>query len=368
MSAIVSATLTTVAKAINSIRNGFAYTRDSSLADIASLTRVEPLTIVSRDVLNADITSDVMNVLLNIFSGYYLQAISILTGVRDSEVIKVLDRVNPDRDLTGWLMTTESAQRQVLFQESALFALPGRSDLGKGGKLFTEAKDNVELVNEVSNLAVGKMLNVEIVVSPDGAEKVVTRKIPVNVRLAVKPVSSVSMKSIMVTNEKDTSLTERYHEWRAGSISFWRDLVLCQDLIDEYRKALHNDPTGAAAEIARRKAMNKKVGALSQNPSLAVASSIFVMSATVAKEVEQRLGGRLSKSSIRSKLFQESTGMIIAVIDEEYERVTFYIRGIEQSTDVSFSQVSKAAGKDSGKGPDVASIMNSLKQGMAPSF
>lgn len=363
MSDLVSATLTTIAKAINAVRQGLAYTSDNSLSDLAKLTRVEPLTIVSRDILSADIANDAMSILLNIFSGYYLQAVNILTNVRDVEVIKVLDRMNPDRDYTGWMLSQESASgKHILATESADFALPGRT------RLFHEAKDPTEVVQETSNLAQGKMLNVEIVVSKPDAEKVVTRTVPITVRLAVMPVGTESMKTILARHANDTSLTERFHSWRGGSISFWRDLVFCQDMIDEYRQALHSDPSGAAAEVARRQAMAKKVGAVTKNPSLAVASSIYVMSSEAAREVEKKIGGKLSKGDIRSRVFAETCGMIMCIIDRDYERVRIYVRGIEQGVDLSFSQLKREVGKGGGKGPDVADILKSMNQGMAPSF
>jgi hypothetical protein len=57
--------------------------------------------------------------------------------------------------------------------------------------------------------------------------------------------------------------------------------------------------------------------------------------------------------------------MIIAVVDREWERVTFYTRGISSHTELSIDEI-KAANK--GKGPDISDIMKSYNMSASPSF
>ncbi len=57
--------------------------------------------------------------------------------------------------------------------------------------------------------------------------------------------------------------------------------------------------------------------------------------------------------------------MIIAVVDREWERVTFYTRGMAAATDLSFKEI-KSANK--GKGPDILDLMKSFNQGLPISF
>ena len=101
---VVNTTLQTIAKSINEIRNNATnYYTTKSLAEATKLTRVEPLVIFSKDCVSLEYMPDVANSLLSIFSGYYLQAVSILTRVNDVEVVRILDKLNPDRDETGFL-------------------------------------------------------------------------------------------------------------------------------------------------------------------------------------------------------------------------------------------------------------------------
>ena len=58
--------------------------------------------------------------------------------------------------------------------------------------------------------------------------------------------------------------------------------------------------------------------------------------------------------------------MVIAVVDRDYERVTFYTRGIDASTDVSVREL-KAANKTKDS-TDIADILKQITSGQAPSF
>jgi hypothetical protein len=164
---------------------------------------------------------------------------------------------------------------------------------------------------------------------------------------------------------EDNTLSERYHSWRAGRIGLIRDLILCQDLIDEHKKALMEDSDGVYSEIIKRVNNTKKFGIISNNPSLVSASNIFVISTDVAKEVERKLGGKLSSVSVRDRAFKNTYAMIICIVDKEWGRATFYIRGVSAGTDVSFKDI-KAANKS--KGIDPMDVMKSVLAGNPVSF
>lgn len=358
---------------IGDITNVFTKTHGSyktiSLSEVTKLARVEPLTIVSKDCMNLEYLPDVLQTLTNIFTGYYLQAVALQTKIDNVNIRKVLDRLNPDRDFYHPAFETHK-DIQTISIENYKFRLPHH------GELALEASDSANLaqqlpspevsgpdgskvLNESLNMAVGKMIDVTI---QSGEQKV---KIPVVVRLAPAIIPNQSIVHILALKTEDNSLVERFHAWRSGRISFMKDLVLCQDLIDQHKKALMNDDTGMYNEIIRRANNSKVYGALSQNVSLVSASNIFVLSETAAEEVEHKLGGKLDNARVRQKAFENTYAMIIAVIDRNFERVTFYHRGIAASTDVSIRDI-KSSNKT--KGPDILDVMQALSSGKAPSF
>jgi hypothetical protein len=367
----------------NTINTGLkvqSYFKTTALSETTGLTRVEPLTIVSKDLLTVEYLPDIMQSLLNMFSGYYLQAVNKITTISDVRVAKILDRLSPDRDMEVFLLSHENYKKTYeLSAESFKYRLPLMShrlsledneddndeDLSIGG--LTKDQINHAMV-DLTNLAVGKLLTVVVStpgVNEEGKTTQTKVTIPISVRLAVTTLPNQSIEHIFTLQTEDNTLTERWHKWRSGQISFIKDLILCQDLIDEHKKALMNDKTGVYNEIVRRATNAKKYGLLTNNPSLASASNLFVISDSSAKIIEAKFSGKLANPRVRQSVFENTYAMIIAVVNREWERVTFYTRGIAQPTEVSIKDI-KASNK--GKGPDIMDVIKSLTGGNAPSF
>lgn len=362
---VVSTTVQAVAKLVNMVKTGTNYYTTNSLAEVSKLTRVEPLTILSKDLLPLDYMPDVQNTVLNLFAAYYLQAVNIMTKVHDVEVIRMLDRLNPDRDSTGFLLS------EGMSLESYKHSLP-MSNVARVSMEDDGAKFNL---NDVSNLALGKMLNVSIAYQPGSdpqsgtggkQEETKTVNLQVALRLMASVVPDETIQHLLSFKSQDNSFVERYHAWRAGRISFIKDLIFAQDLIDEWKRAAIGDESNTMVEIMRRANNAKKFGLLTKNPSLVSASNIFVISEATARSVESRLGGRLSNPKIRDKAFENTYAMLLVVVDREYERVTFYTRGNASATDVSIKEI-KSANKN-GKGPDIGDLLKSLAIGSPLQF
>lgn len=371
---LVNSTLQAIANFVNKAKELTNYYADKSLVDVTKLTRVEPLTIISTDLVNLDYMPDITNSLLSIFTGYYLQAISILTKVNDVEVIKLLDKLNPDRDESGFLMAETVSRESIanLMIDNYKYKLPSAISFeADSNDSKTAISDNtIKLTTEMSNLSVGKLVNVTINYQKDCDEFNCKDKdrnvtIPISVRLMVSAVTPMIMNKLLMDKSEDMTLSERYHSWRSGRINLIKDLIFCQDLIDEQKKLAVQDTTGTSQEIVRRVANAKKYGLLTKNPSLVSASNIYIISETNAKEIEAKYGGKLSSPRIRDRLFEKTYAMIIAVVDRDWERVTFYSRGISAGTDLSIKEI-KSANK--GKGVDIMDILKTFNNGMPPSF
>jgi hypothetical protein len=67
----------------------------------------------------------------------------------------------------------------------------------------------------------------------------------------------------------------------------------------------------------------------------------------------------------REAIFKKTYLMIVAVIDKEWERVTFYTRGIATATQLGSHDL-KAANKNTG--PDIAQILQAYQLGSSPSL
>jgi hypothetical protein len=403
--------------------NLYTNTKTSSLIDFTSAARVEPICIVASDCVHIEYLPEVLQCMQSIFTGYYLQAVSLLTQLGDVKVIKQLERLNPNRssdvkqylideaknyyDKNGfetgaptlevdWRLRSESYRYSLpttknvhsvmsgLAMEAAAFTGSAGGKGGKGGKTQivnnnfrsgggdkdgNKKEDHVETVDykgldvakEITNLSVGKLINVNLK-GPEGQQAT----IPIAIRLMVTLMDKANLARILTISADDHSVTERYHAWRSGRISFVKDLILCMDLIAEHKKGLMLDKSGVYAEIMNRVNNNKKAGFMDKNPSINNASTLIVMSQNTVLDVEDRLGGgKISNFNTRQKLFETTYAMIIAVIDTEWEKVTFYHRGISTATTLGLRDI-KQHGK--GNGPDVTDILKAFTQGSAPNL
>jgi len=366
-----NATLTAIAKALDYFKENVAgHLSDSSLTSITKLTRAEPLTIISQDCANLGELPDLLNVTASIYAGYFLQAIAMLTRVNDIEVIRILDRLNPDRDSAGFLLEgrhTAVENIDNLVAENYKFSLPTRAVMAAEGTDESDPRfdqTNAKAIYETANLAVGKLLSVDIAVTGvDGSSKVV--KVPVSVRLSPAILNEESLSHIFTHRKNDVGLIERYHSWRAGRISLIKDGIFCQDLINEYRRAAMKDTSGTMAEIVRRVNNSRAFGLLTKNPSLAVASNIYVLSTATAAAIESKVGQKFSSAAGREKILENTYAMIIAVVDQEWGQVTFYFNGIAHPSTIRLNSLASAS---KNKGPDIGDIMKTLLEGKAPTF
>lgn len=354
---------------VRKIQDLWSGAKADSLIDYTQVARVEPIVLIDTDAMESDILPDVMQTLQSIFSGYYLQAMAISTNVGKVEVQRHLDKLNPHRNpgdsatnTMGWLLATENYKYRLPTPQAkvSMEAIHDRFEDDAEKETSTGyGRDTVKELNELTNLCVGKMLSVEIT---DGLHKAT---IPVSIRLMASSLPTASLLHILSIGTKDTSTSERWHQWRSGEIEFIKDLVMCQDLIDAHRENLKHDPEGIWTAIQKRRRANQLSTIVSANPSIATASNMCVMTSESVAQLEMRINGKLSDFKVREKIFKETYLMIMCVINKGWNRVTFYHRGIPVATDVN-AETLKARNK--GSGPDVSDILKAYQVGNAPSL
>lgn len=333
-----------------------------SLVDYTSSARVEPLVLLDNNLLFDDITPDVMQTMLAMFSGYYLQAWSLSAQIGNIDVMRQLDKLNPNRDFTGAVLTKMESFRENNDLTNRLPVAGDRRFALESEVLAMEASTGQEAIREIreqANLCVGKLLNVEVT---DGEKKA---EIQVAVRLMVNTIPPDSLINILSIGSQNVSLKERYHQWRSGQIEFFKDLILCQDLIDAHKKNLISDKTGLYQAIRNRSSKNLIAGVLTGNFSVATASNIAVVSSESIAKLEATIGGSMKDFRTRQKVFENTYLMIMAVVDREWQRVTIYTRGIPDITSVSARDLKQG---NKGNGPDVGDILQAYKVGHSPSL
>jgi hypothetical protein len=350
----------------------------NSLIEYTSAARAMPITTLDRRAQQLPYIDSVLNNIVNIYAGYYLQAWQMSVNVGSVDILRTLDKLSPNRDplagikggrLGGFRLQQDmvalpfgnespyGTKPKALSMQSSAGDLLDEND-GKSPISSQIDRDFLKSHNEVSNLSVGKILS--ITVESEGSKATV----PVLINLQV----SVTTPSILAHNltlgqAKDKAFNSRLKEWRAGMIEGINDLLFCDDLIADYRKNLHNDKDGSFRQT--NKAANKNVisAILSGTPSVGTASAIYVMTAETAADVESKLRKPLSDTVTREKLFDETKSMLFVIIDDAYGQVTIYHRSIARPTTVSVKEMQR---KGKSGGPDILDVLQQYTERKTP--
>ncbi|ABY62981.1 virion structural protein [Pseudomonas phage 201phi2-1] len=366
-----------------------ASTRVSSLADLAKPCRVEPITLIDQSIADQPYITDLMKLTVSMFAGYYLQAVNMVMGVGRIDTMKVFDTLNPERSLGGLAFESHRAAvydpatysnglpsleafsqpmrrgliaeySQEKFEDAWKEDAPFRASLEDGADKEDKPPRNsisssdAHKIYEAENLAIGKLLNVDV--TSDGEKK----KLPVLVKLIPAVVPSDTLVQIFTGGGRDT-WAHRMFLVKSGQIQFWRDFVMGQDMIDAHMKALMSDRNGAYKAIMDRRRNNVSKSVQSGRLSLADASNIAIISATTMKKSANTLFAKIEDKNMRDKIFDNSYLLLLMVVDERWGRVTIYHRGVDLSTSYRIEDVKLA---EKSKGQDITEIFKLFNKQM----
>jgi hypothetical protein len=373
------ATVLTAAKSMSSI---------SSLADITKPLRVEPITIIDQTIADQPYILDLLKLSVSLYAGYYLQAVNMVFGVGKIDTLKVFDSLNPERSgasalgfenfrtavyshetYANGLPALEAFSRPVregLIAEyseekykAALEAFGGKNDdasdqTGDKSPIHSMSSGDSQKVYEAENLAVGKLVNVEV---KSGNEKA---KLPVLIKLIPAIVPSDTITHIFTAGGRDT-WAHRLFLVKSGQIKFWRDFVMGQDMIDAHMTALMSDKSGVYKTILDRRRNNVAQAIQSGRLSLADASNIAVISGSTMKKSANTLYAKIDDVNVRKKFFDNSYLLMMMVVDERWNRVTIYHRGVDLASSWRIDDIKIA---EKSKGQDITEIFKMFSKQM----
>lgn len=403
--------LVNAAKQAGAVAGKVMASTPQSLAAFTKSARIAPYVLIEEPLRQQPYISDILHAATSIYAGYYLTAVSLLGDVSGVSVLEKLDRINPNRPMDAlgrsgkrlMSMTTEDfklglpfkgrphvkgswgySQESHRFMPEPLLAMEAKvtettvevtvgETTNADGSTTTKTttrqpedvinspglnRDTLLAAKEASSLAVGKLLEVRMVI--DGQQLTV----PTMVTLFPNTSDSESFAHILSLHEQAHGVRERWHDWRSGNISFWSDFVMMRDIIKKHRRVLVKDKSGYYAAVSRQ-SRNHRVASILDTPSLAEASNILVFTSTCARRAEAAIGGKLSDFGVREAVFEKTQAMIMFVVDRDREMVKIYHSGIEMANELSVREL-KVANKNTG--PDVAEILKAYQLGNAPSF
>lgn len=345
--------LMTLARAASSIMGVAQYAKPLSLAEAGKLLRIEPRVVVGDDCVNYANIGALMQCLNALYSACWTTAADVLFKVDNVRTIRNLDRLNPNRDSTGFLLMGAADQRFEHYRgKGYTLSLPH-----DGLRVRQEKYNDPADLQKFVNLSVGRQIEVAICVQPiDG--KWVEQKVTVNVRLKPTSVPDEVITSIMVGGNVPRGWQERWRAIMAGELNFVADGIFMRDIYKERLRIGVKDREGVQQAILAEAHNNKRYGLLTQAPSLADASNIIVVSSDfVAREIAPKVGGMLTSPGARKKVFDLCPAIIIAEIDREKNRTRFYVRGESDYAMVKDSEMKTFESK----GPDVMELFMAMQ-------
>jgi hypothetical protein len=300
-----------------------------SIVHISRQLLVEPCIMISNDLQGSDQIENVARTVLELFIGHYVQAFNVMTKVENIEVGQVLASFN---------ISEESDQTEyslgLQFGPMKFMPLPNEYKYDYDSTAL-EGPPNSGSDSPVNQLVIG--FNVTLDVS--SRDDRIRFSVPVVFRAKVFFVPFDVIKLFADIKSERKRLKMRWHEWRSGAISL-ADLIFANDLIREYKKSRLNMSTASGDDAFKRRLYSIYKSAYryatTQSLGLRSAMSSIVVNTNQARELEYLFGGSLDKRRIRDKFFSSTQALFLAVVDEQWERVTIYTDSLDDSITVSF--------------------------------
>ncbi len=395
--------------------------RAESTEEFNAVLNNEHITLVEQSLLGLDYLPGILEKLQIMLAANQLTAISLLVGVPEVDILGTLDKVSTQRNVLDNAARSGSRLAKFAIGESSRFGLPsydktaiavgesrrpggrGRGDFmmganakyddyssiggdnvtnndhsqndnrqdnrttnhtvnnidssGKKGKVAATLPSNtIKQLHEQEGLSSGKLFSVAF--ERDG-NKV---ELPMQLRLAVKSLPTEQIETIIAFSDQTKTFWERVLRAKVGSLSYAKDIALCNDLIDEYRKNRYRDKSGYYRKMMEKKNGNWLSGLLSLSPSINNASSIMVVSQDTIDGLSAQLGGDFDDFNVRQRVFQDTLTVYYVVVDTIWNRVTIYTRGQASPREMDKSDFSKAK---AGSG-DVNKIIEAYRSGAQP--
>lgn len=285
-----------------------------------------------------------------------------------------IDRLVSKTQSVRELLRTVSTEH---FNETLVIAADGFAKFCGSTEAEAPTAGGANLVKsaETGSFPIGRVIEVEFR-NPEAAGNAPGIKINLMVQIQPYQVSSQIVGEFIRLNASP-SFSQRIMQWKAGEISFMKDLILGFDIYDRRRKLLRNDTSGVLTEFLRDQVRKDgthfsqvleaiAVGAGRRPPKRNIANTVLVFSEESVQRVKGEIGFDLHDPADRAKYFRETYAMLIYVVDPMYNSVKLYMQGIDGVGDYSFDMF-----KSKGKGNEVVDLLAAIREmdkGRAPRF
>ena len=373
----------TVKGGIKDVQDAYNKYIPASLTEYTKPFNIMARMYIERQIAGDDIALPLIGTLNQLYCSFVITALNLNSFVSNGRTIRDLLKIVSTEQFVDVVEMTKEAfgnmDTPIASIESSVINLdPDSQRLVSGRVIELDIQlpaSTVQNVTEVTNnTKVDSDYNSE---SSSGNKHTVSQtsgntvnaKLTLYVQLVPYVIDSDAVGGFLSMNFSP-SIKQRWKQYRAGEISFWRDFVASRDLIKKEAKILKADKSNTLLDMMLKS--NNALwrwfagfsGVLDERHNIA-SSLLITEKKTFVKECSLA-GVDFSNQSQRQAFFRKTMVMMVIVVDTMYNNVEMYFNGINTKGEYSYAMINKLSkGKDAF---DLKEIMTAFAQGQSPKF
>jgi hypothetical protein len=334
---------------------------DGNMIKILKKFIIEPMIIIDKDLKNLDNIHKILHLHTDIFAGYFVQVFKILHniyGINQDMILELLSTNSKysDIDVGKKLYSDYSKESKLdkLLNNDGLLSDINISLENKKDKEKEDPKLNLgvdpkatEGDSKLENTTLYNMFNrtYEIKFTKDYIANGKTTNLGTSMNITIKPnIIFTDIKNILTLFEpygQDKNIVDRWHEYKSGGIEFFKDFVLCNDLIKNYKKSKLNDKDDILKIINSRKLSSLRKQYITDKKGYETNYTMLLVSSENKKYLDNHIKGDVSKEKYKQILLEQISALTLTVIDQDYEMFYTLTKDLRSRSEVTFKQLNK---------------------------
>lgn len=348
---------------IGELKNLITNAEDATSRSLTQYIRrsmIASRVFIQREVADEEILPDLLLTLQQMYVGWIMTAMQLNTYIDKTRTIRTaLDVVAtenfkyvPTEDLLNGLSSFTGARFSDDKEKPAV--------IRHGGGQVLDTTTKKEL-----NLPAGRIIEVKFNMGGDPKNQ-----LAVNLYVQLLPtfVPASAAEEFFQMNFKP-SLKQRWFQVTSGEKRFFADFLFELDLLKKRSTALKQDSSGTLKEMMDRQRNGLlnyllKVGQWSPDKQN-IGNTLHIYEKSAFDRWCSQTSCDFRRMEHRTKFFNRTYSMVVAVIDSAYGMVDIYLHGINNRGEYKFSQLQQQAKTEK---YDLQSIMKSYYMASAPKF
>jgi hypothetical protein len=347
-----------------------------SLINYVKSSQIASTLFIEDRIAHEEILKDLIINIYNIYTGFIMTAVQLNTAISNSKTVKDAFALVATENYSSNDFNSLDNQLEIL---NPLFI----SEKINSDEISNEAQkmDNVILpsdnedTNKIksSSVKLDTTKDKEKIYIPSGRTLQISftthlgKTINLIMNLILHPVFVPStIFANFVKFQYPNGLKERWMQWRAGEISFFKDFIFELDVRKEQRLARKQDKTNLLSKMFAERNYNniqqmKKI--TTGNNRQNIANTILIVDHDNFTQACKRSHIKFEDPSVRSRFFSTSMSLMLASVDPSLNQIHMYYNGLDKSGIYSFNQMKQNAKSEK---TDIMDIMKAFSQGIAP--